>query len=507
MTHSNSIWFCLLAAALFVFSLAKVRAETPQELASFDHVAPVLSVKILSPPEINLGRVADYTLSVTNLGRSSAEVVVVQVALPTGAPLLNASPEPGSVKEGIARFNLGKIASREERKIHLQFKPEKLGPLQLQARTSFAIQSDAEIQVCQPKLAIRCSAPLQVGYGDCVEYEVTISNSGDGTARNVVITPDLPSKTHIDDSSTAPISFEQLAPGESQVVCFCANAVSDGVLDAIFTVRDNMDQEVRVEWQVTITRPLLSVAMEGPSIRYLHRNGEYIVRVSNPGNAATYHVDVVMAIPFGLKILGTSKEAICNKSKNTLSWQLPQLDPGAEISWSVYTRASDEGRHVPQTTATTKDGLSAADQVATEVVLRPQLYATVINQSGPVEVGEIASFSVLVTNHGTRHANHVVISVALPEGMEAETADGVKIAGRQIHFEPINLSIGQKRELQFRAIGHKQGEHIVRVTYGNDASQTELAVEGEAFFYSDNSTTYVAEKPDFRPDAPSRLLK
>ncbi len=109
----------------------------------------------------------------------------------------------------------------------------------------------------------------------------------------------------------------------------------------------------------------------------------------------------------------------------------------------------------------------------------------------------IGTFSVMVTNHGTRHANHVVIRVELPEGMEAEDREGLTVNNaRQLQFDPINLAISQKRELTFRARGHRQGEYIVRATYGNDASETELAVEGEAFFYSDNRTQ-VAERPDF----------
>ncbi len=58
----------------------------------------------------------------------------------------------------------------------------------------------------------------------------------------------------------------------------------------------------------------------------------------------------------------------------------------------------------------------------------------------------------------------------------------------------------------FRATGHRQGEHIVRAMYGNDASETELAVEGEAFFYSDNRT-YVAEQNKSDATARPRQLE
>ena len=58
----------------------------------------------------------------------------------------------------------------------------------------------------------------------------------------------------------------------------------------------------------------------------------------------------------------------------------------------------------------------------------------------------------------------------------------------------------------FRATGHRQGEHIVRAMYGNEASETELAVEGEAFFYSDNRT-YVAGRNKLDVDVPPRQRK
>jgi uncharacterized repeat protein (TIGR01451 family) len=495
----------LLASSLLVL-IASISWGEETVPPPVDHIAPVLVVKTISPAEIHLGRSATYQLQVKNLGQQAAEIVVVQVALPTDARLLSASPQPGTIEEGVARFNLGKIAPRQQREIRLELKPEKTGPIQLQARTSFATQNETQIQVRQAKLELHCSAPIEIGYGDRVQYQITVSNTGDGTAEDVIVTPTFPSETHIDQSSTDPMTFVQLAPGESQVVHFSVNALTEKALDARFTARGSMDQMAETEWHTLVTRPRLEIVVDGPSIRYLHRNGEYIVRVKNPGDAPAQHIDVEMAIPFGLKILGTSKEGLCSQEENLLCWKIPQLNPSEEVTWSVYTRAVEEGRQVPQAKAKSRDGLSAVDQISTDVVLRPQLFAAVINESGPVEVGEIATFTVAVTNHGTQHANHVVIRVELPDGMEAEEREGLKINGRQLQFDPINLAIDQRRELLFRATGHRQGEHIVRAMYGNDASETELAVEGEAFFYSDNQT-YVAERPELDADAPPRRLK
>ena len=493
----------MLALTSLILSASVSYGEEPVT-PPMDHVAPVLTVNTISPQEIHLGRSATYQLQVRNVGNQAAEIVVVQVALPTDARLLNASPQPGTIEEGVARFNLGKIAPRQHREIRLELKPEKTGPIQLQARTSFATQNETQIQVRQAKLELECTAPIEIGHGSLVQYELTVSNNGDGTAEDVVITPTLPSETHIGESSTAPMTFPQLAPGESRVVHFSAKALTKKALDARFAARDSMDQLAETEWHTLITRPRLEIVVDGPSIRYLHRNGEYIVRVSNPGDAPTEHIDVEMAIPFGLKILGTSKQGLCSKEENLLCWKIPQLNPAEEVQWSVYTRAIEEGRQVPQAKAKSRGGLSAVDQFATDVVLRPQLFAAVINESGPVEVGEIATFTVAVTNHGTRHANHVVIRVNLPEGMQAEERDGLKVDGQQLQFAPINLAINQRQEVMFRATGHRQGEHIVRATYGNEASEMELAVEGEAFFYSDNRT-YVAEQS--QGSEPTRQVK
>ena len=91
-----------------------------------DHIAPVLVVKTIAPAEIHLGRSVTYQLQVQNIGQQAAEIVVVQVALPTDARLLSASPQPGTIEEGVARFNLGKIAPRQQREIRLELKPEKV---------------------------------------------------------------------------------------------------------------------------------------------------------------------------------------------------------------------------------------------------------------------------------------------------------------------------------------------------------------------------------------------
>ena len=294
----------VLAFTSLLLSASASRGEEPV-LPPIDHLAPVLTVKTISPDEIHLGRSAAYQLQVQNVGSQAAEIVVVQVALPADARLLSASPQPGTIEEGGARFNLGKNAPREKREIRLEIKPEKTGPIQLQARTSFATQNETQIQVRQAKLEVECTAPIEIGHGSLVQYQVTVSNNGDGTAEDVVVTPTLPSETHVGESSTAPLTFAKIAPGESRIIHFSAKALTQKALDAHFAARDSMDQLAETEWHTLITRPRLEIVVDGPSIRYLHRNGEYIVRVSNPGDAPTEHVDVEMAIPFGLKILGT----------------------------------------------------------------------------------------------------------------------------------------------------------------------------------------------------------
>ena len=469
-------------------------------------VVPVISVETSGPADVNVQSTASYVITVKNIGDCTAGRLVVRTILPETLDLQFVDPKPAAHHDGELQFVLGDLEAKAERRITLQVKPQETGPVDLLTSASFSASSQTTVQVRRPQVTIACTAPTTVTYGDQVPFELTITNTGDGTAENVTVSPRIPPEALRDDDSAKPLPIGPVRPGQTKDYTYIADANVAKSLDATFEVRDDSGQRQEASAQVTVLRPMLNVALKGPAVRYIHRRADYEIQITNPGDAPAHDVEVVLAIPPGLDVLGVSKQAVYHKSRRTLTWKLPSVEPGAEESWAFAAKAIAEGSHVPQVVATSRAGIVADAELATQVVSRPNLHATVINTSGPMEVNQPVEFTLQITNDGIRTAENVAVAVELPEGVEGRTSsDAQSEDGRQLEFQPVTIAAGEQKTIRFVVVGRTSGDHVVRVTFQDQTMSRPLAVESTAFFYDDSKVRHVAEQPESPAAGPSLL--
>src|SRR5690606_34669232 len=88
----------------------------------------------------------------------------------------------------------------------------------------------------------------------------------------------------------------------------------------------NLQVEQRAEFEVIA--PAISVAVEGPTRRYLERPATYQVTVENPGTAPARDVELVTKLPKGLRFIKANNMGEYDAGTHAIYWSLAELPQG-----------------------------------------------------------------------------------------------------------------------------------------------------------------------------------
>ncbi|MBI3464365.1 MAG: DUF11 domain-containing protein [Planctomycetes bacterium] len=460
------------------------RAATGLNVVS---AAPALSIETVGPKEINVGKVAPFSITVHNGGESTAHGIIVRTTLPRDAELLRAIPEPNGTG-GELQFEIGQLPGKSDHKLRLEIVPHRPGPIDLETTMSFSVSTQTSLVVRQPQLAITCTAPEETLFGELVNLKLKVTNTGDGTAEEVAVTQVR--ETDQEDAVIAglPAKIGVLAAGESHEVELRVPANTAGALRAVLVASAAGDLEAKATAEVQVRRPMLEIKTEGPAFRYAHRPGNYAIHLSNPGDAPAKNVSVVAQIPGGLQVTAIEKRAVFSKEKGTISWDLAQVDAGAEVILQYRTKGIAEGEQFQQIVATADAGLKAEATHVTRVESIADVVMTVADTPGPIEVGGTVEYEIRLKNRGTKSAQNVRLTAEVPAALEVSTPEDSTefvVRGRTVEFNSIgDLPTNEEKILRFRAVGREAGDHSVRVTLQTDSLAREVTAEESTLFYS-----------------------
>jgi len=491
----RTITSCLAGLVLLVTST--LQAQTPANYSAIGNIqtkVPVLQVEVANPTDINVGKTAAFVVVVKNVGDTLAEGVLVRTTLPKTVDFERASIKPEAVEEGGVRFYLGDIKANSQKQITLSLLPTKKGPVDLGTRVSFSTSTQSSMRVRESKLKMAIYGPEQAIYGKNVIYKLVVTNKGDGPAENVNIVPNVPESLMVDENAGRALTIGTLPAGQSREMTYSVGAIAQGTVDLAFAAVDANGNKSDVKTNLQILRPMLKVDIAGPTLRYLNRTGNYEIRVSNPGDAPATNIQVVAAVPSGLRITAIAKAAKYDRDSGTLTWIVPSINAGGRVVLPMKAIATQVGEQVQTVVAMNKIGLSANTEATTQVISRPNIWATVVNDEPATEIYQPTSITVLVGNRGSNVAENVAVTVKLPEGLEAMPSDEIQTDGNTLTFEPITLGIREQRELTFQALARNAGEHTVRVLFQSEVMSRPLNAEGIAFVYDDKETAEVAER-------------
>lgn len=235
--------------------------------------------------------------------------------------------------------------------------------------------------------------------------------------------------------------------------------------------------------------PAVSIEWIGPAAAKLGQPADYTVVVRSACNVPLQQVSVRVRLPQGVEIKSTEPKAA--QGENVLMWDLGTLMPQQDRHLQVRMIPNAKG-DVPCHAWVTFTGSSSM----TVRVREPKL---LLKTTAPEKalVGDVATFTLTVSNPGDHPAEKVKIQVNLSEGLESSK-------GNKMEFEIGNLAAGETRSAQVICATRAGGEQRCDATAMADGGLTasdgasvmvsmprlNLEVVGPKMRYLDRKATY-----------------
>ena len=477
-------------AASVIPPTQKIEAEPTSRVS----LVPIMSLETIGPQQIVVNQIANYELKIRNLGEVTAQSVSLILKFPADVQLLKCSQQPSYDNNGDVRIDVGTVEPNEEKDLGVQLKSLHRGDFRIATRIVFSSSADVNVNVTQPKLSISCEGPETLKYGETREFRLQIANSGDGTAKNVIVRCALPEGLTSLDKDSFLAEIGSLGEGQSVEVVVPVTAATTGDVNLEFNVAGDHGLKATTSAAVTILRPELTAEIQGPDVVFLDNEAVYGITVRNPSQLGVTDVRLKLIIPAGLHVTSIDQEAQYDSVERSLLWTFPAIEAGAQVSVHLKAHSIGEGRQIQEVTVKAAGEVSSEVAHDTLVISRSDVTIVISDNAAPVKIGEAVQFTITLNNKGTKAASGVAVQVELPQGLEAVKSSEYVIDGRLLRFDVSDLAANQTMELRFDAVGSTTGEYVVRAAIKHDGSTRQLIAEESVFFYDSVQKRVASQK-------------
>lgn len=458
-----------------------------------DDAADVAVVLSSSASQIGLNEQATLTLTVQNQGPAIAEGINTNFVLPAGLTIISAIPSTGSYAGNIWQVdNLVSGAFSElvivvEASIVQQYdltataSSQNTDLNQVNNVTSLVLNGDAPGDA-DVRISVTASH-LILATNDQVTYTIDAANFGPDTATGLALTITNPANlggTTITPSTGNYAAGEwtvgNLNNGDAAFLTIQGTLLNDqpatlaAVISAIETGdprADNDNAAVTVNASGVPTDIALDMASTQTQLT-VNATTELTYTVSNQGVNPAAELVIVTGLAGHTSIHSTASNASVG-AYNTASaqWLIPVLAAGeiAELTLTVQAVSTSPTIIIGQVAATTADPSLANNEARIALNDQPRQANVEISQTidkPQLQIDEIATVVVSVTNTGPVIADSVVVSDYIPAGIDlvnASTSDGnfnVINSIWSIGNLGVNQTVTLTLELKLTASGHYQ---------------------------------------------------
>jgi uncharacterized repeat protein (TIGR01451 family) len=401
--------------------------------------APGLCLEWTGPPQARVGQSADYTLAVRNLRGVAVQGVVVRVQLAPGVETIATEPK-AMVAGNVLTWELDTIRAKQEAHLHVRVVPTSKGKLACHATLTFHESSALTIEVTEPKLALKATAPETVMAGEPVTFAFLVSNPGDGSAQHVKVHALL--SDGLEHSLGKAVVFEvgDLASGESRTIQLTCGTKATGEQRCEIMAEAEGDLKAQDRIRLNVVVPRLDLEAAGPGLRYLDRKAVYVFKVVNPGEVPATNVTITDVVPAGFKFTAASDGGRYDFATRTASWFLGEVGPGQVKEVKLEAVAVSLGEHHHKVTAQAARGLAVFQDVSTHVEGLSALTVEVVDPEDSIEVGANTTYEIRLTNSGSKTETDIRLASVIPETMQFQNAQGptsFQVQGKDVVFEPL----------------------------------------------------------------------
>jgi uncharacterized repeat protein (TIGR01451 family) len=450
---------------------------------------PSLTIQKTAPTEIQVGKIAEFKVTVRNVGTVAAHEVLLRDEIPHGTELVDTEPVAHQTNEGAIVWEMGSIKPGEEVFAVMRVMPHMEGEIGSVATVSFEASASSRVRCTRPQLVIEHGCPRQVLVGENVVFSIKLSNPGTGAATNVVLEEDVPEGLSHGAGPQLEYAVGTLRPGETRLLELTLKAAKPGVVNNLLFAKGDASLVAEHKCQFEVVAPALQVGIEGPALRYLERPAKYTLKVANPGTAPARGVKLVAHLPKGMKFSGANNAGYYRQQDHSVIWNLAEL-PAKEMGTVELTAIPLEmGEQKIRLQGAAQMELADADEHTTTVEGLAALLFTLADVNDPIEVGGQTTYEIKVVNQGSKAATNLRLGARMPKGLKPINGDGparASVNGQDILFEPV-ARLAPQSELSYKvhAQGVAPGDMRVEVQLISDEITEPIRKEESTHVYSD----------------------
>jgi len=303
--------------------------------------------------------------------------------------------------------------------------------------------SDVDIILTAPDVAITKTGPANVYAGTNYSYTITLTNSGFATASNVVASDALPTNVTFvsasgngtNNSGVVSWNLGSLAVNATSnltltVAAPTSGSVTNMATSTASTPDSNPGNNTSLPVGTTVTPVAdLAVGKSAPASVISTSNLTYTISITNLGPSDTSGVIATDTLPSNVTFVSATGGGI--HAGTGVSWAMGALNAGqvSNVTLTVQAPASGSITNTAELSSTTLDTNAvnnSSPPAITAVIPLAQSADLVAGKSGPANVFAAGNltYTVSVTNFGPSAAAGVIVTDALPVGVTFVSATG-----------------------------------------------------------------------------------
>jgi uncharacterized repeat protein (TIGR01451 family) len=212
-----------------------------------------------------------------------------------------------------------------------------------------------------------------VPVGQFVSYELTITNRGDGVARNIKVVDRFdPGLTHEGDLKNTHVieksGIRELAPNDSERIALTFKLVDGGRQCHQVTVTADGSEPATQQACVTAIQAAIGVKISGPHRRVVGEVAEFNAAVTNTGSSAA--TNVVLRVQFDQAIEPVIESGVSRLDDGSVAVQLDrELAPNERRVFRLQGRCRNPSTHAcAKATVTALGGAVSQDEACLEIL-------------------------------------------------------------------------------------------------------------------------------------------
>jgi uncharacterized repeat protein (TIGR01451 family) len=313
-------------------------------------VQPKLRLVKTGPAEVLACDDIKYDFEVTNTGTGTVRNVMIKDPLPQG---LATGRGQTSVE-----FNVGSLGAGQSRRFSSTVKASGPGRYVNRATASgegglTATSQEVATVVRKPVLTISKTCPEKTFIGRAISFEITVRNTGDGVARDLVLEDRLPTGAQFVSASDGGRAAGErvvwnlgtLEPKGSKTVTMQCNARSAGSYRNTASARAFCAETVSDSCTTEVTG-IPAILLEVVDIEDpipVGENETYVITVTNQGSAPDTNIKIVVTLENSEHVSNTGNTRGTARGNQVIFEPLATLAPKAKATYRVVVRTTKAG--------------------------------------------------------------------------------------------------------------------------------------------------------------------